>query len=146
MYKKNAKLNPDGTFGRKPYERVSGHVKSRIVARILDEGLSLRKAVIMYKINRRTITKWVNESQVNGLVDDVQHVKKKVVDLRMNNKQTKANEDKSLKSLKDALQREKLKNEALLEMIKIAEQNFKIKIRKKAGAKQSESYDKDIQA
>ncbi|HEY0298595.1 MAG TPA: hypothetical protein VGB84_05180 [Arachidicoccus sp.] len=40
MYKEKEKLKPDGNFGRKAYERVSGHVKSRIVTRILDEGLT----------------------------------------------------------------------------------------------------------
>jgi hypothetical protein len=52
-------------------------------------------------------------------------------------KQINPSEDsQTVKSLTRALEKEKLRSAAYLEMIKVAEQQFKIKIRKKAGAKQ----------
>ena len=46
---------------------------------------------------------------------------------------------KQLELLRNELEYEKLKSSSFLEMIKIAEEDFKIPIRKKSGAKQSKS-------
>lgn len=63
----------------------------------------------------------------------------------MTNKLFGDSEAKKIKALSEELKREKLRNEALETMIQIAEENFKIKIRKKAGVKQCKSSDKGIQ-
>lgn len=131
---------------KRPWTRVSEAEKSRIVASILNKEITIRKVSIQKNINRRTVTKWVNNAKVTELFDSQKAIEKKALNLRMNNKEIGADESKKCKALMEALQREKLKNEALLAMIEVAEQKFKIKIRKKAGGRQCKSCDKDTQA
>lgn len=63
----------------------------------------------------------------------------------MDNKQLERTSAQEIKALTEELKKAKLKLEGLDIMINVAEEKFKIKIRKKAGTKRSRGCDKDIQ-
>jgi len=115
----------------KKWNSLTEGEKSRIVTSILNKEMTLRMAAKKYDIGRRTVTKWVNESKIKELFNNPEVLAENPLNLRMNNEEAGADLNKKCKALMDALQREKLKNEALLIMIELAEEKFKIKIRKK---------------
>lgn len=112
---------------------VSDREKLRIVELYLKGGISQQDLSKQAGVSRSCISKWVKCYTTNGTFyryDDVKNTEPKpnnsMVDTR----------DAEIARLKAALEKAELRARALDTMIDVAEENFKIKIRKKAGAKQ----------
>lgn len=96
--------------------------KSEVVAEYLKGGISLRKLARKYGVNHRQIHRWVKEFGEGGspVGKDVRYTGEQVAEIK-----------RLRKELEDA----RLKNELLVAMIDIAEEQMGIDIRKKRGAK-----------
>jgi transposase len=105
--------------------------EKRSVVRAVESGMSISQARIAFGTSDRSIRTWLKqfkeENAELGLSNPLQ-VAKKITDRP---------EKTELEALQRALEEEILKNRALNTMIDIAEQQLKIDIRKKSGAKQS---------
>ena len=112
-------------------------LKTRIVGEVLRGEISLRAASTKYNIHRRTICVALQKVHVNGLINDAPVPRRKGVNLDMNEKQLERSSAQEIKALTEELKKARLKIEGLDIMINVAEEKFKIKIRKKAGTKQS---------
>lgn len=144
MIRNSKKHAIDKAFKRKPWQRIPESLKTRIVGEVLRGEITLRAASMKYSIHRTTLYAALHKVQVNGLINDVPVPRKKDVNLDMNQKQLERTSAQEIKALTEELKRAKLKNEALNIMIDVAEEKFKIKIRKKAGTKRSRGFGKDI--
>lgn len=143
---RNSKKHPVGkAFKRKPGHKMPESLKTRIVGEVLRGEISLRAASAKYSIHRRTICAAIQKVQVNGLINDAPIPRKKDLNLDMNEKQLERTSAQEIKALTEELKKAKLKIEGLDIMINVAEEKFKIKIRKKAGAKQSRGCGRDTQ-
>lgn len=112
--------------------KVYSMAEKQSVIRAIDGGMSIKEAKIAFNIaSTRSIQNWITafkeENAELGSFNPLQ-VAKKISD---------RSEKTELEALKQALEAEILKNRALNTMIDIAEQQLKIDIRKKSGAKQS---------
>lgn len=135
---RNSKKHPvKQVFKRKPHKKMPESLKTRIVGEVLRGEISLRAASTKYNIHRRTIRTALQKVQVNGLIDDAPVRLGKGVNLDMNEKQLERTSAQEIKALTEELKKARLKIEGLDIMISEAEEKFKIKIRKKAGTKQS---------
>jgi transposase-like protein len=98
--------------------------KNELVAEYLKGGISLRKLARKYGVNHRQIHRWVKELGERGggssAAKDVRYTGEQVAEIK-----------RLRKELEDA----RLKNELLVAMIDIAEEQMGIDIRKKRGAK-----------
>jgi transposase-like protein len=113
---------------RKSYSPI---FKRQVIAAIKNKQMSFQEAMTTFKIgNIRTIRNWVDRS--NKEIADICILDHSI----MANKIVK-NPEPSLEELKAALKLAELKIEALNTLIDIADDQFKINIRKKSGAKQS---------
>ena len=130
---------------RKPYERLSDNLKSRIVNEILTKTIGLRAACRKYKISVTTVVKWIKKEKVSDLVKEKPVSPPDPLHLEMNEKQMQKASNQSVRLLTEELKRAKLQIEGLQTMIEVAEEKFKIKIRKKAGTKRSRECDKGTQ-
>ena len=117
-----------------------GHLsqqEKRTIVRAIEEGrMTIYEARLAYRVNSTvTITKWLKESKRENaeLVASNQA-------LMANKEQDQQPDPDSKKALAEALKKleeAELKVKALNTLIDVAEEQFKIAIRKKAGAKQS---------
>ena len=98
--------------------------KEEVLAEYLKGGISLRGLARKYGVNHRQIHRWVKEFRDEG--DGAQVAK----DARYTGEQVA-----EIKRLRKELEDAKLKNELLVAMIDIAEEQMGIDIRKKRGAK-----------
>ena len=133
MSKKQKNAMPGRPFQRdgRSYPEA---VKRKVVSEIQSRSLSQREAERQFKINRKTIDCWITKysllplkpetSSQSGMVNPI---KNKQVSLLT----------KQVSELQKALEKAQLKIDGLETMIKISENELKIKIRKKPGAKQS---------
>jgi len=96
--------------------------KNEVVAEYLKGGISLRKLARKYGVNHRQIHRWVKEVGTGGYraAKDARYTGEQVTEIK-----------RLRKELEDA----RLKNELLVAMIDIAEEQMGIDIRKKRGAK-----------
>lgn len=116
--------------------KVSNQVKRSVVRAIENGRLSVREAQIAHGIRsasaiRRWITQFQRENDELALVNDSQMKKKKPV------KGSSTDNNQDIKALQQALADAQLKVAALNTLIDVAEEQLKINIRKKPGAKQS---------
>ena len=106
--------------------------EKRSVVRAVESGMSIRQARIAFDIaSDRSIREWIKgfkEENSELSSSNPLQVAKKITD---------RSGKTELEALQRALEEEILKNRALNTMIDIAEQQLKIDIRKKSGAKQS---------
>jgi len=106
--------------------------EKRSVIRAIEEGMSVKQAQIAFKISYPSVIRsWMKEFKEEN--DDLslikaENVAKKTVD---------TSDNSEFKALKKALDEANLKIRALDTMIDIAEEQLKIDIRKKSGARQS---------
>ena len=109
--------------------QYSEEFKLKVVHEVLRSELSQESCRKKYGIKgHSTISKWIRKF---GMSSEPIYMSKK-------NKNERLSELKSeIKLLRMELSYEKLKSEAFSEMIDIAEEELKISIRKKSGAKQS---------
>jgi hypothetical protein len=143
--KNEKKIGAGKVLKRKPYQRLTDNLKSRIVNEILRETLVLSVACKKYKIGRSTVMKWIKKEKVINLVREEPGSAYDPLHLEMNEKRVQKASIQSVKLLTEELKRAKLQIEGLQTMIEVAEEKFKIKIRKKAGTKQSRECDKGTQ-
>lgn len=106
---------------------------TRIVTKIQSGEIGIRAASREHKICRPTLQKWISRLSVINLGDDLSN---KLLSVMTDNKKIQALESRIVELTK-ALELETLKANGLKAMIKVAEEDFKIKIRKKRGSKQS---------
>ncbi len=105
--------------------------QKRSVMRAIDSGMSVKEARISFGLtNSAVIFSWMkaakkenDELSIANPAPMTKHVKHKETD--------------EIKALREALAFEQLKNKALNTMIDLAEEQLKIDIRKKSGARQS---------
>jgi transposase-like protein len=118
------------------YKKLSHQVKRSIVRAVESKRLSIKEAQMTYSIrSASTIRKWMTQfHQENAdlaIVKDSGMKKKKLTQ----GNSTDNNQD--IKALQKALEEAQLKVAALNTLIDVAEEQLKINIRKKPGAKQS---------
>lgn len=117
-----------------------GHLnqqEKRSIVRAIEEGrMSIYEARIAYRVNSTvTITKWIKEIKRENA-----ELVASNASLMANKKQNQQPEPDDKKALAEALKKleeAELKVKALNTLIDVAEEQFKISIRKKAGARQS---------
>jgi transposase len=116
--------------GRKGH--LSQANKTSILRAVLDERMTVREAMIAYRVSSSTINQWIRTyKREKGELASIMENKKSSKD-----KQNENVSDTEKESLKKALQQARLQIQALNTLIDVAEDKFKIAIRKKAGAKQ----------
>jgi len=107
--------------------------KTSILRAVLDGRMTVREAMIAYRVSSATIHCWIRAyKRENGELAPIMGTKNS-----SKNKQGGDFSDPEKESLKKALQQAQLQVQALNTLIDVAEDKFKIAIRKKAGAKQS---------
>jgi transposase len=117
--------------GRKGH--LSQANKTSILRAVLDGRMTVREAMIAYRVSSSTINHWIRAyNREKGELAPIMGSKKSSRD-----KQSEDVSDTEKESLKKALQQAQLQIQALNTLIDVAEDKFKIAIRKKAGAKQS---------
>jgi transposase-like protein len=101
----------------------------RWISREIESGkISIKEAIEHFDVNGRTIYDWISHYSLGKEVS-LSH-------MTPQEKQEKVLLEKRIKELEKALEYAKLKNIAVETMIDIAEEQFRITIRKKAGPKQ----------
>jgi transposase-like protein len=118
------------------YKKLSHQVKRSIVRAVESKRLSIKEAQMTYSIrSASTIRKWIKQFQQENnelaLVNDSEMKKKKPA------KGNSTDNNQDIKALQKALEDAQLKIAALNTLIDVAEDQLKINIRKKPGAKQS---------
>lgn len=118
---------------KQPYKRRTSSEMLRVLNEIEHGTISILGACIKYGINRNTLKLWKSKLAMRnlGLSEST-----RFLDSMNENQKSKAVYDK-LREVTNALERSELKVLALETAIKVAEEDLKIKIRKKSGTKQS---------
>ncbi len=112
-------------LGLKTSRHYDAAFKRRVVEEVRRGDFSMESASRRYGIGgHTTIAKWMRKLDLDALDQD------------MTDKEKQDYEDR-IKELTEALRLARMKSEAFDEMINIAEQEFKIPIRKKSNTKQS---------
>ena len=110
----------------------SDEFKQKVLRAIIDDGLMPTEIVRRFGVkNESTVRNWINKYNQNLLslpekqdnISDMQELSKEEL-------------EKKVKELEKLLSNEKMKSEAFNTMIKIAEKELKISIRKKSNTKQ----------
>ena len=128
--KKRSKPSPRSS---QPYKRRSEAEMLEIVKEINENGLPKKTACKKYGVNRNTLKLFTLKKSTKALLDNHS------LDLlsSMNENQQHLALTKKIKELSSALAKSELKVITLETMIKVAEEDLQIKIRKKSGTKQS---------
>jgi len=128
--KKRSKPSPRSS---QPYKRRSEAEMLEIVKEIHENGLPKKTACKKYGVNRNTLKLFTLKQSTKELLDNHS------LDLlsSMNENQQHLALTKKIKELSSALAKSELKVITLETMIKVAEEDLQIKIRKKSGTKQS---------
>lgn len=117
--------------GRKGH--LSQANKTSVLRAVLDGRMTVREAMIAYRVSSSTINQWIRTyKREKGELASIMGTKKSSKD-----KPGEDATDIEKQDLKKALQQAQLQIQALNTLIDVAEDKFKIAIRKKAGAKQS---------
>lgn len=112
-------------------QRVYKASQKRAVLRAIASGMSIPEAKISFGIVSSTsIHSWIKE-------DLDENAELSISNSDVMAKQVKHTDSDEVKALKEALAFSELKNKALNTLIDVAEEQFKIDIRKKPGARQS---------
>ena len=120
-------------------------MKLKVVEQVLSGSISMSEAQRRYKIGGNcTISRWIskfmsqNNANINGEQSDMAQRPIEEEDPRAELAKLR----EKIKQLEDQLEYEKLRSEAYETMIRIAEKEFKLPIKKKFGAKQSRNSGK----
>lgn len=133
MKEKTKKRQRPTILSRDPYKRRSESEMTKIVQEINSGIITKRAACRKYGLNRRTLARFIQMYSVRTLEDDLSTQ----LLSRMSEEQHSKVFIKKIKELTKALQLARLKTDGLETMIKVAEEQLHIKIRKKPGTKQS---------
>jgi len=124
-------------YGSKDYyaERSRRYSPSekRSVLRAVESGMSVREACVTFGIKCRTVVdRWVRQQKAENA-----ELRRQIAPVKSEEKEPKGDSSGQVKELEEQLAEAQLKIRALETMIDIAEEQLKIDIRKKSGAKQS---------
>ena len=110
--------------------------KQLVINSILVDKISVREASRRYGVNRRTIDSWLSAFKYSN----IEKIREDLHEMGTTN-ETDKDQLKLLKKqvleLSKALEKERVKVKTLETLIEVGEETFKIKIRKKSGAKRS---------
>ena len=132
------------TYGSEAYQtskrRIYKPSERRSVVRAVESGMTPREAQISFGLpNVALVRKWVRDDKQKNT--DLSPATPTITSMSKQPRTTQSNKVKALqdevKSLKEELEYAQLKAKALDTMIDIAEEQLKIQIRKKSGARQS---------
>lgn len=129
--KKNQKITP---LSKNPYKRRSEIEMVKITKEIQSGLLGIRAASLKYGLNRNTLKSWMTRIYLSSLGREQSP---QIITATMTDDQQSKALNQKVKELTKALELSKLKIEGLETMIKVAEEDLHIKIRKKPGTKQS---------
>ena len=118
---------------RDPYKRRDESEMIKIIHEIQSGLIGIRAACRKYGLCRRTLRLWITRLSLRNLGNEVSN---QLLSSMTDNQKSNALE-KKIKELTKALELAKLKIDSLETMIKVAEEDLHIKIRKKRGTKQS---------
>jgi transposase len=114
------------------YKKFSEDMQKKIVQEIQDGLISKRAAQKKYRFCHRTLYNWINKHSLRRLaLEDYKYTNPGMQETESNNILVS-----KVKDLEKALNRANLKVAALQTIIEVAENDLKIKIRKKAGSRQ----------
>ncbi|KYP15357.1 hypothetical protein [Flavihumibacter sp. CACIAM 22H1] len=128
--KKKSRPSP---LSRNPHTRRDENEIRKIIAEIESGSIGIRTACFKYGLNRNTLKLWMTRLSIRTLSDN----KKNPITCSMADEHKKPELNCQIKPLKKSLEYAKLKILVLETMIKVAEEELNIKIRKKNGTKQS---------
>lgn len=101
----------------------------RSVVRAVEQGMGISQAAIAFGVcNAGTVRRWIKKAKAENA---------ELVSIEMKKEPQKKAVDKDLETLRQLLAESELRNKALETLIDVAEEQLKIDIRKKSGAKQS---------
>ena len=118
-------------------KKPTDEFKLKVVRKVLSGGISVEQAAEVFDIaSPATVNKWMREFSASAALD----VSQQLIHTESMGNRKKANvrSDVDKEALEKALRDAQLKIVALETMITLAEEQFKIDIRKKSGTKQSE--------
>ncbi|MEO5999847.1 MAG: helix-turn-helix domain-containing protein [Chitinophagaceae bacterium] len=118
---------------RDPYKRRDVSEIMKIVQEVQSGMIGIRAACKKYGLCRTTLRLWITRLSVRNLGDELSN---QLLSSMTGDQKNKAL-DKKVKELTKALELARLKVDSLETMIKVAEEDLHIKIRKKRGTKQS---------
>lgn len=121
------------TKSRDPYKRRKETEMVKIIQEIQSGMIGVRAACRKYGLCRKTLRHWITRLSVLKLGDELSD---QLLSGMTEDQKSKAIE-KKVKELTEALELARLKIDSLETMIKVTEEDLHIKIRKKAGTKQS---------
>jgi hypothetical protein len=127
--KLHVKLEPQS---RNPYKRRTDGEMIKIVKEIESGLISIRAACFKYGLCRNTLKLFITKFSIRTLGDEFSNQ----ILSRMNDDQKESALNKKIQELTKELEYAKLKIISLETMITVAENDLKIKIRKKRGTKQ----------
>lgn len=133
MTEKRVKKKKIDANSRDPYKRRDETEMIKIVQEIQSGLLGIRPACIKYGLNRNTLKLFISRLSVRNLGDELSD---QLLSGMTSDQKCDALE-KKVKELTKALEYSRLKTDSLEIMIKVAEEDLHIKIRKKRGTKQS---------
>ncbi len=116
-----------------PYKRRSESEMLKILTEVHSGRISKRSACEKYGINRNTMALFIKKFSLRTLGQNISN--QVLSNMPEENKNTLL--EKQIKHLTKQLEQAKLKNESLETMIKVAEEDLHIRIKKKHGTKQS---------
>ena len=133
MIKNIKKKCKPGVLSRNPYQRRTEKEMIKIVSEINKGMIGKRAACAKYGLNRNTLTRFIKKFSMRTLGTEIftQLLANMTDDQKLNLL------EKKVKELINALDYANLKKDSLEIMIKVAEEDLDIKIRKKRGTKQS---------
>lgn len=107
--------------------------EKRSVLRAVESGMSVREACIAFGIRNKTVVAgWLRQQKAENA-----ELRRQIAPVKSEEKEPKGDSSGQVKRLAEHLAEAQLKIRALETMIDIAEEQLKIDIRKKSGAKQS---------
>jgi len=121
--------------------KYSEQFKKKIVRLVIEDGYSPVEAAKRHDIGNASIYRWLDKygDEINGNFE-LNQVKEPMSSPRKKESKKGPNQETNssrIEELEEELRLERLKREAYQKMIKIAEERFKISIKKKYGTKQS---------
>lgn len=130
---KKQKSSKSKIISKEPYKRRSEAEKQKIVHEVTKGLIGIRAACRKYGLNRNTLKNWMESICLPNLVDIISDEQESTMPVN----QSSDPPSRQIKALTRALAEAELKISGLQTMIEVAEAEFKIKIRKKRGTKQS---------
>lgn len=133
MEEKSKKQKINKIVSKEPYKRRSEAEKQKIVHEVTKGFIGIRAACRKYGLNRNTLKNWMESICLPNLADNIFDEQESTMPANHSNDPS----NRQIKALTKALAEAELKISGLQTMIEVAEEEFKIRIRKKRGTKQS---------